>query len=83
MKIYPFLLFFMSSFRSQKVSGSKILLGEFLFVWGEFAWSATARLIMQTLGAMMFPFLDPGRHGDAMDLIGIGNDLDGRAGGTQ
>jgi hypothetical protein len=60
-----------------------ILLGECLFVWGEFAWSATARVIMQTLGAMMFPFLDPGRHGDAMDLIGMSNDLDGRAGGTQ
>src|SRR6266536_6653135 len=57
-----------------------ILLGEFLFVWGEFGWSATARVIMQTLGAMVFPFLDPCRHGDAMDLIGISNDLDGRAG---
>src|SRR6266851_8358137 len=60
-----------------------ILLGEFLFVWGEFAWSATARLIMQTLDAMVFPFLDPCRHGDAMNLIGIGNGLDGCAGGTQ
>ncbi len=60
-----------------------ILLGECLFVWGECAWSATARVIMQTLGAMMFPFLDPGRPRDAMDLIGMSNDLDGRAGGTQ
>ena len=60
-----------------------ILLGEFLFVWGEFGWSATARLIMQTLDAMVFPFLDPCRHGDAMNLIGIGNGLDGCAGGTQ
>ena len=60
-----------------------ILLSECLFVWGECAWSATARLIMQTLGAMLFPFLDPGRHGDTMDLIGLGNGLDGRAGGTQ
>jgi len=56
-----------------------ILLGEFLFVWRKFAWSATARLIMQTLDAMVFPFLDPGRHSDAMDLIGLCNSLDGRA----
>ena len=60
-----------------------LLLRKGLFVWRECAWSATARVIMQTLGAMMFPFLDPGRHRDAMDLIGISNDLDGRAGGTQ
>ena len=60
-----------------------ILLSEGLFVRGEFAGSATARVIMQTLGAMMFPFRDPGRHGDPMDLIGLGNGLDGRAGGTQ
>ena len=38
---------------------------------------------MQTLGALLFPFLDPGPHGDTMDLIGLGNGLDGRAGGTQ
>ncbi len=60
-----------------------IVLGECLFVWGEFGWSATARLIMQTLDAMVFPFLDPCRHGDAMNLIGIGNGLDGCASGTQ
>src|SRR5260370_22992077 len=45
------------------------LLGECPFVWGECAWSAPARLIMQTLGAMMFPFLDPGRHATTMHLI--------------
>jgi len=60
-----------------------ILLGECLFVGGEFGGSATARLIMQTLGAMVFPLRDPGRHGDAMHLIGIGNGLDGCAGSTQ
>src|SRR6266851_5734702 len=60
-----------------------ILLDDLLFVGGEFARSATARLIMQTLGAMALPFCDPGRHGDAMDLIGIGNGLNGGAGGTQ
>jgi len=60
-----------------------IVLSEYLFVWGEFAWSATARLIMQTLGAMLFPLRDPGRHGAPMNLIGRGNGLDGRAGGTQ
>src|SRR2546422_5149714 len=38
---------------------------------------------MQTLGALLFPCLDPGRHGDTIDLIGLGNGLDGRAGGTQ
>ena len=58
-------------------------LGECLFVWGECAWSATARVIMQTLGAMVCPLLDPGRHGDTMDLRGSGNGLDGRACGTQ
>ena len=60
-----------------------ILLSEGLFVRGEFAGSATARVIMQTLGAIIFPFLDPCRHGDAMNLVGIGNGLDGCAGGTQ
>jgi hypothetical protein len=34
------------------------VLSEFLFVWGELGGSATARVIMQTLGAMAFPFLD-------------------------
>jgi hypothetical protein len=38
---------------------------------------------MQTLDAMVFPFRDPCRHGDAMHLIGIGNGLDGCVGGTQ
>ena len=59
------------------------VLGECLFVGGEFGWSATARLIRQTLDAMVFPFRDPGRHSDAMHLIGLGNGLDGCAGGTQ
>src|SRR6476661_8436328 len=35
------------------------VLGECLCVWGPFAWSATTRLILQTLSAMMFPGLDP------------------------
>jgi hypothetical protein len=60
-----------------------IVLSKGLFVGGAFAWSATARLIMPTLGAMRFPCRDPGRHGDPMDLRGLGNGLDGRTGGTQ
>ena len=36
------------------------VLRQLLFVWGELGWSATARVIMQTLGAMLFPFFDPG-----------------------
>jgi hypothetical protein len=60
-----------------------LLLRKGLFVWRKCAWSATARVIMQTLGAMMFPLLDPGRHGDSMDLRGLGNGLDGRTSGTQ
>ena len=60
-----------------------IVLGECLFVGGECGWSATAWVIMQTLGALVFPFRDPGRHSDAMHLIGLGNGLDGCARGTQ
>src|SRR2546426_8388348 len=60
-----------------------LVLGEYLFVGSEFGWSATAWLIMQTLGAMVFPFRDPGRHSHAMHLIGLGNGLDGCACGTQ
>ena len=33
---------------------------ECLCVWGACGWSATARVILQTLGAMLFPFFDPG-----------------------
>src|SRR5712691_9839686 len=47
-----------------------LLLGKCLFVGGEFGWSATAWLIMQTLGTMVFPCRDPGRHSHAMHLIG-------------
>ena len=36
------------------------VLRECLCVWGAVGWSATARVIMQTLGAMLFPFFDPG-----------------------
>ena len=32
---------------------------------------------------MVFPFRDPARHGVAIDLIGLGNVLDGRALVTQ
>ena len=60
-----------------------ILQGDIPFLRAECARSATARFIMQTLGAMLFPVLDPGRHGDAMDLVGLGNGLDGRSCGTQ
>ena len=60
-----------------------LVLGQCLFVGGEFGWSATAWLIMQTLGTMVFPCRDPGRHSHAMHLIGLGNGLDGCARGTQ
>src|SRR5712691_9895434 len=53
------------------------------FLRAECARSAAARFIMQTLGAMLFPVLDPSRHGDAMDLVGLGDILDRRAVGTQ
>jgi hypothetical protein len=59
------------------------VLRAFLCVWGELGWSATARVILQTLSAIAFPFLDPGRHGGTMDLRGLGHGLEGRAGGTQ
>ena len=36
---------------------------------------ATPWLIMQTLDALLFPFLDPGRPGNTVDLIGLGNGL--------
>jgi hypothetical protein len=36
------------------------VLGKLLFVWGELGWSATARGIIPTLGAMLFPCFDPG-----------------------
>jgi hypothetical protein len=60
-----------------------ILQGDVLFRRAECARSATARFLMQTLGAMLFPVLDSGRHGDAMDLIGPRDVLDRRALGTQ
>jgi hypothetical protein len=41
------------------------------------------RFILPTLGAMLFPGRDPGRHGAAMDLRGLGAVLDRRAVGTQ
>ena len=44
---------------------------------------STTWLIMQTLDALLFPVLDPGRHGNTVDLIGLGNGLDGRPCGTQ
>jgi hypothetical protein len=45
--------------------------------------SAAARCIMPTLGARLFPGLDPGRPGDTMDLRGPGDGLERRALGTQ
>lgn len=60
-----------------------ILLGECLFVGGAFGGSATAWWILQTLGAMVCPCRDPGRHRHAMHLIGLDNSLDGCARGTQ
>ena len=58
------------------------VLRAFLVVWGELGGSAPARVIMHTLGARAFQWLDPGRHGDAMDLRGLCNGLDGHACGT-
>ena len=61
----------------------ELLQGDVPVLRAECARSAAARFIMQALGAMLFPVLDPGRHGDAMDLVGLGNGLDGRPCGTQ
>ena len=49
----------------------------------EGAGSAAARFSMPTLGARLFPGLDPGRYGDALDLRGLGEVLARRAVGTQ
>ena len=57
--------------------------GAVLFRRGEDGRSAAARFIVQTLGAMVFPVGDPGRDSDAMNLLGLGDVLDGRALGTQ
>ena len=59
------------------------VLGNDLFVRGQCGWSAAARLIMHTLGAMVFPFLEPGGHGVSIDLRGLGNVLDRGALATQ
>ena len=66
-------------------------LGGFLEIWqsevpflrAAWARSTPARLIRHTLGAMLFPGLEPGRHGDALALRGLGARLDRRAVGTQ
>jgi hypothetical protein len=60
-----------------------LLLGAGLFLWGEFARSAAPRFIVEALGTMVFPLRDPARHGVAIDLIGLGNVLAGRALVTQ
>jgi hypothetical protein len=57
--------------------------GAVLCLRGASGRSAAARLIRQPLGAMVFPGRHPGRHGDAMDLRGLGDVLAGRALGTQ
>jgi hypothetical protein len=51
--------------------------------WGEGGGSATARVILQTLGARACPCRAPGRHGDARALRGRGHRVEGRACGTQ
>jgi hypothetical protein len=60
-----------------------LLQGDVPCLRAECARSAAARLIRQTLGTMLFPVLEPGRHGDTMALGGLGNVLDRRAVGTQ
>jgi hypothetical protein len=60
-----------------------LVLGDDLFGRGKCGWSAAPRLIMQTLGAMVFPFLAPGCHGVSIDLRGLGDCLDRGALATQ
>ena len=38
---------------------------------------------MEALGTMVCPLRDPARHGVAIDVLGLGNVLDGRALVTQ
>ena len=38
---------------------------------------------MQALGSLVFPLLEPGRNGVSIDLIDLGDSLDGGALGTQ
>jgi hypothetical protein len=57
--------------------------GEGLLGRRKWARSATARLIMQAFRSVLFPCADPSRHGDTMDLIGLGNVLDRLALSTQ
>ena len=61
----------------------EIVLGKFLLGHRECAWWATARLIMQAFRSVLFPFVDPSRHSDTMDLIGLSNVLDRLALSTQ
>lgn len=61
----------------------ELLPGECLLGRREVARSAAARLIMQAFRAVLFPFVAPSRHGDAMDLRGLGNVLDPLALSTQ
>ena len=53
----------------------EILPGECLRGRREFARAAATRLIMQAFRSVLFPFVDPSRHGDTMDLIGLSNVL--------
>lgn len=57
--------------------------GEVPVFRAEGARSAATRFSMHTLGAMLFPVLEPGRYGDTMALIGRGDGLDRHALGTQ
>ena len=61
----------------------EILPGECLLGRRELARAAATRLIMQAFRSVLFPFVDPSRHGDAMDLISLGNILDRLALRTQ
>jgi hypothetical protein len=57
--------------------------GECLLGRRELARAAATRLIMQAFRSGLFPFVDPSRHGDAMDLRSLGNILDRLALRTQ
>jgi len=53
-----------------------ILFGELFFSGIQCAWSSATRLIMQTLLAMFFPFLDPCSNSISVHVIYLGNGFD-------
>jgi len=60
-----------------------ILFSELFFSGIQCGWPAATRLIMQTLGTIFFPFLDPRSNGIPVNMIDLGNGFDRYALATQ